>query len=315
MMSHLFSPMLRILLFAVLLMAGIGAAQAKPVFPPGLRVGLEPADALKPGPGISGFQDPDRKVTVAIAELPVEAYAELMRAMFGPAPAGATDVERRLFAFKEGVGYLHEASTIENGVATRHWVFLAMPAGIEQPFVALINVTVPRSASMIYSDAAVQKMLASMTIRDPPIEEQLGLIPFKLTDLAGFQVKRVTPNSVLIADGPASDLSQTAYMVVSIGRAPPAQMDDPARFSRDLLATAPIRNLTLQSAEKMRIGGTPGFEIRARGQGPHNNNLSMVQWVRFTGGGFIRMIAVTPTEQWADTFNRFRAVRDGMTFR
>jgi hypothetical protein len=41
----------------------------------------------------------------------------------------------------------------------------------------------------------------------------------------------------------------------------------------------------------------------------------MVQWVRFTGGGFIRMVAVAPTEQWDSAFTRFRAVRDGVTFR
>jgi hypothetical protein len=65
----------------------------------------------------------------------------------------------------------------------------------------------------------------------------------------------------------------------------------------------------------MRIGGTPGFEIRARGEGAQNNSLSLVQWVRFMGGGFIRMVAVSPTEQWDGTFNRFRAVRDGVTLR
>jgi hypothetical protein len=190
-----------------------------------------------------------------------------------------------------------------------------MPAGLEQGLVALINVTVPQSANTIYSDAVVRKMLASMTIRDPPIEEQLGLIPFKLEELAGFRVRRVTPDSVVIVDGSGDDLSQAAYMVVSIGRATPAQMDDRARFSRDLLANAPMRDMTLQSADNMRISGTPGFEIRARGKGPRNNSLSMVQWVRFTGGGFIRMVAVAPTEQWDSAFTRFRAVRDGVTFR
>lgn len=307
--------MFRILLSAALLMAGLGAAQAKPVYPPGLRVGLEPAGALKTAAGISGFQDPDRKVTVGIAELPVAAYPELTRAMFGPAPAGATEVERKLFAFKDGVGYLHEARTVENGVAVKHWLFLVMPAGLEQPLVAVVNVTVPDTASRIYSNAAVEKMLASMTIRAPPIEEQLDLIPFKLTDLAGFQVRRVTPDSVLLADGPGDDSSRTAYMVVSIGRAPPAQMDDRARFSRDLLANAPVRDLKLQSAENMRIGGMPGYEIRARGAGEHNDNVSLVQWVRFMGGGFIRMVAVTPAAQWDETFNRFRAIRDGVELR
>jgi hypothetical protein len=307
--------MFRALFIAIVMAAGICVVNAEPVFPPGLRVGLEPAGDLKPGPGISGFQDIDRKVTVTVAELPAATYGELTRALFGPAPAGATNVERQLFPFQNGVGYLHEARVVENGVAMKHWLFLAMPAGIKEPFVALINVAAPEAASTIYSDAVVRKMLASMVVRDPPIAEQLKLIPFELKDLAGFQIRRVTPDSVFVADGQDDDLSQISYMIVSIGRAKPEQLDDPARFSRDLLASAPIRDLTLQSAEKMRIGGAPGFEIRARGKGPRETDISMVQWVRFLGGGFVRMVAVAPTEKWDAAFNRFRAVRDGVTMR
>jgi hypothetical protein len=307
--------MFRTLFIVALMAAGIGLANAEPAFPPGQRVGLEPAGDLKPGPGISGFQDLDRKATVTIAELPAATYGELTNALFGSAPAGATSIHRELFPFQNGVGYLHQARVTENGVMMRRWLFLAMPAGITEPFVALINVAVPESENKIYSDAAVRKMLASIAVRDPPIDEQLSLIPFQLKELSGFRIRRVTPDSVLVADGQGDDPSQASYMVVSIGRAKQEQMDDPARFARDLLVSAPIRDLTLQSAEKMRIGGAPGFEIRARGEGPRDTKISMVQWVRFLGGGFIRIIAVAPTEKWDAAFNRFRAVRDGVTLR
>lgn len=308
----------RTLLVAILiagLIVGIGYAKAEPVFPPGLRVGLEPAGDLKAGPGISGFQDPDRKATIGIAELPAAAYGELVKAIFGQTPTSATDVERELFSFQDGIGYLHEARTVENGVAVKRWLFLAMPAGLKQAFVAVINVSVPEAASGVYSEAIVRKMLASVTVRDPPIEEQLGLIPFKLEALAGFRVASVTPDSVLIVEGPGDDPTTRPYMVVTIGRAQPSQMDDRARFSRDLLAQVPLRELTLQSAEQMRIGGTPGFEIRGRAEDTRKNKVAIVQWVRFIGGGFIRIIGVAPSEQWDEMFGRFRAVRDGIDLR
>jgi hypothetical protein len=307
--------MFRILL-AAFLIAGTGFANAEPIFPAGLRVGLEPAGDLKAGPGISGFKDVDRNATVGIAELPAAAYGELVKAMFGQAPASATSVERELFAFQNGIGYLHEAHTVDNGVAVKRWLFLTMPAGLKQSFVAVINVSVPETASRVYSDGAIRKMLASVTVRDPPIEEQLGLIPFKLEDLAGFRVKRVTPDSVFITDAEDNDdLAQRPYMVVTIGRAQPSQMDDRGRFSRDLLAQIPVRELTLQSAEQMRISGATGFEIRGRAEDLHKNKVAVIQWVRFLGGGFIRIVGIAPTEKWDEMFGRFRAVRDGVTMR
>lgn len=306
--------MFRIFLI-VILMSGIGFAHAEPVFPPGLRVGLEPTGDLAIRPGASGFQDSDRNVTVAIAELPLAAAGELTNAIFGKPPAGATDVSRELFAFQDGVGYLHHAHVVENGVSSQRWLLLTTAVAAAPAFAGVVNVNVPETASNIYPEAAVRKMLASIVIRKPPIAEQLGLIPFKLEDLAGFRVLRVTPDSVFLTEGSDEDTPQTSYMVVTIGRAQPSQMDDRGRFSRDLLAQAPLRGLTMQSAEEMRVGGAPGFEIRGRAQDARNNDISLVQWVRFTGGGFIRIIGITPVEQWDKMFNRFRAVRDGVELR
>jgi hypothetical protein len=41
----------------------------------------------------------------------------------------------------------------------------------------------------------------------------------------------------------------------------------------------------------------------------------MVQWVRFGSNGYLRMIAVSPTDKWDQSFTRFRAVRDGIEAR
>jgi hypothetical protein len=65
----------------------------------------------------------------------------------------------------------------------------------------------------------------------------------------------------------------------------------------------------------MRISGMPGFEIRARGESPTGAPLSLVQWLRFGSGGFIRVVAVAPRQEWDQLFNRFRALRDGIALR
>jgi hypothetical protein len=308
--------MLRIFnLIAIALVLGVGVADAEPVFPPGLRIGLEPAPGLAGRPGLSGFEDTKRKASVRIVELPTASYGQLVSNLFGAAPPGAKNVTRELFSFQDGVGYLYDAHIVENGTVERRWFLLTMPLTDGAPFVAVVDVRIPDTARSAYSEAAVKKMLASIAIRKPPIEEQLGLIPFKLQDLAGFKVKSVAPDTVFIADGSSEDASTHPYMVVSIGSASTTEMDDHGRFSRDLLAHTPLRGLTIQSAEDMRIGGTPGFEIRGRVQGPGNSELSIVQWVRFLGGGFIRIVGIVPREQWDEAFNRFRTVRDGVAMR
>ena len=58
---------------------------------------------------------------------------------------------------------------------------------------ALVTVQVPAQASEGYSDAAIREALKTVTFRPVPLEEQLGLLPFRIGDLAGFQVSRVIP--------------------------------------------------------------------------------------------------------------------------
>jgi hypothetical protein len=41
----------------------------------------------------------------------------------------------------------------------------------------------------------------------------------------------------------------------------------------------------------------------------------MVQWLRFGSNGYLRVIAVSPTGKWEQSFSRFRAVRDGIDAR
>ena len=62
----------------------------------------------------------------------------------------------------------------------------------------------------------------------------------------------------------------------------------------------------------MRINGSPGNELRATGKDASNASITLVQWLRFGTGGFMRIIGVSPTAEWDSMFPRFRAVRDGI---
>jgi hypothetical protein len=65
----------------------------------------------------------------------------------------------------------------------------------------------------------------------------------------------------------------------------------------------------------MRINNAAGHEIRAEGKDPAGQPLSVVQWLRFGSGGYLRIVGAGPTNEWDQMFGRFRAVRDGIIMR
>jgi len=291
------------------------AFSAEPVFPPGSRIGLEPPGGLKPSTHFPGFEDIDRKVAVTILELPASAYAELARAANATEQRGLTDVKREEFSLRGGTGLLVTGRAQINDVALHKWILLATAAA-DKDLTVLINVEVPEAARAVYSDAVIRQALASVTFRPMPIQEQLGLLPFKLGQLAGFRVMQVlAQGGVILTEGPTDDLSKQPYVIVSIGQGSPEQADDRARFARDLLSSAPLRDLSVQSADAMRIGGLPGYEIRAQAKGLNDEPILVAQWLRFSGGNFLRVIGIGRKDDWDALFTRFRALRDGIEFR
>jgi hypothetical protein len=311
--------MLRILLLPLLMawaaLAGLTAASAEPVFPPGLRIGLEPPGDARLSTHFPGFEDADRKVSVTILELPLAAYEGIERSAFAKEQSGLIDLKRESFPFAGGVGFLITGQLREKGITLYRWLLLATAVGAKD-LAMLINVEVPEAALPVYSDAAIRKALASVTLRVAPVQEQLGLLPFKLNELAGFRVMQVmAAGGIILTDGPTEDLSRQPYMIVSIGGGAPAEPDDRGKFARELLSSAPLRDLSVTLAEPMRIGGMPGYEIRAQARGLAGEPVSLAQWVRFGSVGFLRIVGVGRTADWDALFTRFRAVRDGIEAR
>jgi hypothetical protein len=289
------------------------ALAAEPVFPKGSAIGLVPPDGLKLSTHFVGFEDPDRKVTISILQLPLAAYENIERSIFAKTQTGLTDVKRESFPFQSGIGYLVTGRGGENGIAMRKWFLASTGLGPFLGLTMLIKVDVPEAASSVYPDAAIRQALASATFREPPIDEQLSMLPIKFKDLAGFRVMRVVANDgAILIDGPSEDMIKNPYMIISLGRGGPESPDDRARFARDLLSSTPLRNIVVTFAEAMRIDGRPGYEVRATATGYDGKPLALVQWLRFGGGGFVRVIGAVHQENWDQYFPRFRAVRDGI---
>src|SRR5262249_17916474 len=162
--------------------------------------------------------------------------------------------------------------------------------------------------------------LTTLAIRDSvPVDEQLGLLPFKVNDLAGFRVGGVVPGrAVMLSDAPADapgplDTRLEPHIFVAISPGAPMQTADRDAFARDVFATVPnLRDIRITTSEPLRIGGQQGHQIVAEARDPTGTNaLTVVQWLRFGGGAYLQMIGIARTDGWKDAYPRFRSLRDG----
>jgi hypothetical protein len=298
-----------------LLFAAIGPAfAADPVFPPGIRIGMTPLVGLVPAKTFAGFETADESVKVLVAELPAGAYGEVMNALKA-SPAVASGIKPESIATAAGTAY-YTAETAKNGTSVVRRYSMILPGGTFSGYVA---VQVPENAGKIYSDEAVRQMFASAVIRkEVPLEEKLGLMPFKISELSEFKnVRTLTPGAaVVLADGDDTiGIEAAPFMVIGLMGSAPAQPDDRGRFAEQAATSIPgVRNWRITMSEPVRIDGMAGYETRIDGtSGKDNTPVTVVQWLRFGGGqNSLRIIGSAPREQWVKAFPRFRAVRDGI---
>jgi len=304
----------RILTVVALLIATLrpGSA-ADATFPPGLRIGLAPLVGLVRAKSFSGFESDDQRVKVLMTELPAEAYNEVSKA-FKNNPGGAGGIKPEKIETPAGTAY-YTTETAKDGADTVRRYSMIVSGGMFSGYVA---VQIPENVIKIYSDDAVRQMFASTTIRkDVPVQEQLGLMPFNLTDLSNCKnVRTLAPGAALVlADSEESKGFEVApFMVIGLLAITPPQPDDRARFAQQAATTIPgVRDARITMSEPIRIDGQPAYETRIDAtSGKDNTSVTVVQWLRFGGPNMLRIIGSAPRDQWSTAFPRFRAVRDGI---
>jgi len=300
-----------VLAASLLALALPAAAQTR--YPPGLRVGLTVPAGMSPSARFPGFEDADRKAAITILDLPLAAMEGLERSAHAEAQSEVDNVKREAFPFENGMGVLVSGTKTENGEKVHKWFLIASSAtGAVRDLATLVSVQVPDKAMDVYSDKVVRDALRSVTFRPAPVQEQLAMLPFKVDDLAGFRVMSVLPGGGLILiDSVDDDLTSFPYVIIAVGRGAP-DANNRAQFAADLLSQAPLRNMRLKSSEPQRISNGAGHEIRAQAESVNGKPVKLVQWVRFGGSGFLRIVGVASEAQWDGVFNRFRAIRDSV---
>jgi hypothetical protein len=195
---------------------------------------------------------------------------------------------------------------------------MIIPGGTFSGYVA---VEVPENAGKIYTDDAVRQMFASAVVRkEVPVEESLGLLPFKVSDTADFKNVRLLPvgaAAILSDNDETAGFDNSTFMIVGLIGSKPSQPEDRDRFAQEMARSIPgIREAHLTMSEPVRIDSGPGYETRLDGvSGKDNVPVTVVQWLRFGNPAVMRIIGIAPRDQWEKAFPRFRAVRDGIQAR
>ena len=306
--------LIRILSAAALLVAAICPAfAADAIFPPSVRVGMTPLVGLVPAKTFVGFESEDHSIKVLVAELPADAYSEVMN-VFKANPAGTGGIKPESIETAAGTAY-YTVETAMNGATSVRRYSMILPGGT---FSGYIAVQVPENAGKIYTDEAVRKMFASATIRkEVPVQEQLAQMPFNLTALADFKNVRTLAAgaAIILADGDETTGFEPApFMVIGLIGTAPAQPEDRDRFAQETVTAIPgVREARITMSEPIRIDGSPGYETRINAvSGKDNTPVTIVQGLRFGSPTVLRIIGSAPRDQWEKAFPRFRAVRDGI---
>ena len=289
------------------------AFAADPVFAPGAKVGMTPLVGLVKARSFVGFETEDQGVKVLVTDLPMEAYGEVASA-FKANPGGSGGIKPESIETPAGLAY-YTVESAKDGTTNVRRYSMILPGPTFSGYVA---VQVPENAAKIYTDDAVRQMFASAVIRkEVPVDEQLGLMPFKMNELSAFKnVRTLAPGAALIlADGDEkTGFEVQPFMIIGMIGSTAASPDDRGRFAQQIATTIPgVRDGKITMSEPVRIDGQAGYETRIDAtSGKDNTPVTIVQWLRFGPQTSLRIIGSSPRDDWSKAFTRFRAVRDGI---
>ena len=286
-------------------------------YPAGSPLGLVPPAGMKASQSFFGFEDPDNQVAVIMVALPTQAYAELEKSITADAlkRQGVTLETREAMPLPSAKAFLVTGRQEVDKAKIRKWILVAGFPTVT----ALVTVQAPDAAKAVYTDAVLRAALATLTSRAVvPVEEQLGLLPFKVAELGGFRVGGVIAGrAVMLSDAPATGSPMNTlepHIFVAVGSGGPAQATEREAFARDAFGTIPnLKDIHITTSESLRISSQQGHQIIASARDTTGTSeLTVVQWLRFGGGAYLQMVGIARTEAWKDAYPRFRAVRDGI---
>jgi hypothetical protein len=298
-----------------LLALTVPAFAADPVFPTNSRLGLVPPDGFTVSPRFMGFESPQASAVMLMLTMPVEAYPEIEKTLADDKlkANGFQIAKREPVPLKDGSGVYVAGIREADGQKRYEAIMLAKTGDVT----ALISVQMIEPSHATLTDAIVIDALKTVALRQVPDAEKLSVLPYKVTQLAGFRVVRTTSDgSAIMTIGPkdTAPISEQPVLIVGIAGGQEIKAEDRDKFARQFFTSAPgVKDVKITRAEPLRIGQMQGHEIMADANEVFGDaELTMVQWLRFGQTGHMQMLAIVKRSAWSETFPKLRQIRDGI---
>ena len=221
-----------------LLILAVPAQAEDPIFPTGSRIGLVPPPGMVASTTFDGFADPGKDAAILITVLPAAAFAQMDKTLDLDTlkKQGVSLEKREPIQLSFGKGFLLIGRQTAEKTRYKKWLLVAGASDLT----ALVTVQVPEQENKAYPDTAVRAALATLSVRAKvPEAEELGLLPFAVGDLAGFQVEDVLRGRALMlrdtsdAKDSAKDAGSSgidARMLIAALPGGPSEPDGRAEF-------------------------------------------------------------------------------------
>jgi hypothetical protein len=248
------------------LLVAMPSRAAEPLFPPGSRVGLVPPTGMVLSEAFAGFADPEKNAAILIATLPAAAYSQLDKTLDTDElrKQGITLEKREPMRLDAGKGFLLTGRQSAGKEHYRKWL-LVLAAG---DITALVSVQIPEPDTN-YPNNIVRTALAPLAVRQKvPEDEQLGLLPFTVGDLAGFRVDAVLPGRAVVLSALADEAAKDAFKEKEAPKEPEEaakeSKETPKDGSAETFKAAKEAAKEIKEAQKDFSKGSAGRSFDAR---------------------------------------------------
>ena len=305
--------------FLLIALSATAASAADVTYPPASRIGIVPPPGMQLSTRFWGFEDHAKGAVIVLTGLPARAFAEFEQTDSAEVlkQQGATLEKRESLTLAIGkallVGGLYSQAAKEGGEPSKGhaWMLVASTPDLT----VLATARVPEAAQDAYPEATIRAAFASLQVRPQvPVEEQLGLLPFKISELAGFKIGGILlGRAITLTDGGIAD-AIAPRLTVSLLPGVAVDTIDRDEVARTILGTVTgLKEVRITESQLIRLGGEQTHELMATAKETDTGaDITLVQWVRFGASASLHLFGTAPTAAWTQAYARFRSVRDGI---
>ena len=303
------APRLAAAPFLVPLLTCAMTALAEPVPVPGTSVSMAPPDGYAVSEAFAGFESPDTGSSITVAELPVEAYAELSTFFGDAAAAGEAFAAQGIeIGDRTEIDVAGEPASMLEGVQRA--------AGLE---VAKYMVLLPGETTVLVTfnvlddedttrDEAIAS-LESIELGAPAsLDEQLAELSFTFEARAPFETSGVLGGSgAALTTFEGTDPTGEKPLVVVTSGLRSVDTSDLPRLAEELVrSTQGFESADVGDGQGVTLGGGEAFALDATA-----GDALLIQYVwPVAGNRFVRLVAVGAAERLEPLRSTVREIAD-----